>query len=202
VDRETTTTTHEFVAAQNGRPAKIVDTFLLETSATLFAPADFEGIELRVHFNGDILSVEGSTALLVKVSFASVLSDLHETKSTFPAVSHTWESSRGDLPMVPKDERGYFMGGYSDEGGMFSFLFRLSRSAGPFSFGGLRLAFRQKMNKPETMYRFVDGVIEFTKFAEVQADPGMIARKVSGSSNLSLSLSLSLFSSKVYSLSP
>jgi len=124
--------------------------------------------------------VDESTALLVKVSFASVMSDLHETKSIFPAITHTWENTMGTPPEVPKDERGHFLGGYSDEGGTFSFLYRLARSPGAFSFGGLRLAFRQKMQKQETMFRFVDGVMEFTKFTEAGTDPGMIARKVSG----------------------
>jgi len=181
VDRETTTFTHEFVPPLDGRPAKIVDTYSLESAAAVFTPANFEGVELRVHFNGDILSVEPSTAILVKVSFASVLSDTaQEAKSTFPTVTHIWESLTGEAPEVPKGDTRHFLGGYSDEGGTLSFLFRLTRSPGAFAFGGLRLAFTQKMNRPETMYRFVDGVLELTRFADITSDPGPLSNKVFG----------------------
>ena len=158
--------------------------------------------QCRIHLNGNRVQVDGPASLVVKATFSAdadagtaadptVSSAATTRKSTFPTVTHVWEDGTGALPVVPAVAPGrsadaaHYLGGYSDDGSHFSFLYRLapneaaSATAASFSFSGLQLAFKHRVNRPMTSYRLVTGYLELSRLTLETADPGAISNIVS-----------------------
>jgi len=116
IERNLTSKTHEFFPPFIDKPGRCVDTYKLDSSGIEFAPKNYSGVELSIHLNGNSLSIEPNSVLMVKVWYGDQTSDLAEQKTSFPVLSHQFVQAQGEVPIpVPLNKN------QNSKGGKFQF---------------------------------------------------------------------------------